>query len=117
MESAAGTAPGRTGKSVGTAAPPAGTASGRTRKSVGTAAAAAPDDVLAVRDDAADGHFALVCRLTRQRQRLMHGLRVCHPLALLRHGNAIIIPDSGRFVKPCAKIGIFWKKFCRNLSC
>ena len=81
------------------------------------AVAAAPDDVLAVRDDAADGHFALVCRLTRQRQRLMHGLRVCHPLALLRHGNAIIIPDSGRFVKPCAKIGIFWKKFCRNLSC
>ena len=61
--------------------------------------------------------FALVCRLTRQRQRLMHGLRVCHPLALLRHGNAIIIPDSGRFVKLCAKIGIFWKKFCRNLSC
>ena len=38
MESAAGTAPGRTGKSVGTAAPTAGTASGRTRKSVGTAA-------------------------------------------------------------------------------
>ena len=38
---AAGTAPGRTGKSVGTAAPAAGTAPGRTRKSVGTAAPAA----------------------------------------------------------------------------
>ena len=41
MESAAGTAPGRTGKSVGTAAPAAGTASGRTGKSVGAAAPAA----------------------------------------------------------------------------
>ena len=38
MESAAGTAPGRTGKSVGTAAPAAGTAPGETGESVGSAA-------------------------------------------------------------------------------
>ena len=38
MESAAGTAPGRTGKSVGAAAPAARTASGEAGKSVGSAA-------------------------------------------------------------------------------